>query len=100
MGIFLGFVFLMATTLIIYYKQVSEGYEDKTRFEIMQKVGMSKKEVRASIRSQILKVFFLPLAMACIHLLAAFPMINRLILLFGMADMPLFAVCTVCTVGQ
>ncbi|MEY8391663.1 ABC transporter permease [Lachnospiraceae bacterium 45-W7] len=99
LGIFLGFVFLMATTLIIYYKQVSEGYEDKTRFEIMQKVGMSKKEVRASIRSQILKVFFLPLAMACIHLLAAFPMINRLILLFGMADMPLFAVCTVCTVG-
>lgn len=99
LGIFLGFVFLMATTLIIYYKQISEGYEDKGRFEIMQKVGMSKKEVRASIRSQILKVFFLPLVMACIHLLAAFPMINRLILLFGMADMPLFAVCTVGTVG-
>ncbi len=99
LGVFLGFVFLMATTLIIYYKQVSEGYEDKTRFEIMQKVGMSKKEVRASIRSQILKVFFFPLLMACVHLLAAFPMINRLILLFGMADMPLFAVCTVGTVG-
>ncbi len=99
LGIFLGFVFLMATTLIIYYKQVSEGYEDKARFEIMQKVGMSKKEVRSSIRSQILKVFFLPLVMACIHLLAAFPMINRLIFLFGMADMPLFAICTVGTVG-
>ena len=99
LGIFLGFVFLMATTLIIYYKQVSEGYEDKARFEIMQKVGMSKKEVRSSIRSQILKVFFLPLVTACIHLLAAFPMINRLIFLFGMADMPLFAVCSVGTVG-
>lgn len=99
LGIFLGFVFLMATTLIIYYKQVSEGYEDKARFEIMQKVGMSKKEVRASIRSQILKVFFLPLVMACIHLLAAFPMINRLIFLFGMVDMPLFAICSAGTVG-
>ena len=99
LGIFLGFVFLMATTLIIYYKQVSEGYEDKVRFEIMQKVGMSKKEVRASIRSQILKVFFLPLVMACIHLVMAFPMMNRLILLFGMEDMPLFAICTAGTVG-
>lgn len=99
LGIFLGFVFLMATTMIIYYKQVSEGYEDKARFEIMQKVGMSKKEVRASIRSQIIKVFFLPLAMACIHLAAAFPMMNRLLLLFGMADVKLFAACTAVTVG-
>lgn len=99
LGIFLGFIFLMATALIIYYKQISEGYEDKVRFEIMQKVGMSKKEVRASIRSQILKVFFLPLVMACIHLAAAFPMINRLIMLFGMMNAPLFAVCTVVTVG-
>jgi len=99
LGIFLGFVFLMATVLIIYYKQVSEGYEDKGRFEIMQKVGMSKKEVKASIRSQVLKVFFLPLVMACIHLTAAFPMVNRLILLFGMVNAQLFAICTVATVG-
>lgn len=99
LGMFLGFVFLMATVLIIYYKQISEGYEDKSRFEIMQKVGMSKKEVRASIRSQVLKVFFLPLVMACIHLAAAFPMMNRLILLFGMVNAPLFAVCAAATVG-
>lgn len=99
LGIFLGFVFLMATTMIIYYKQVSEGYEDKARFEIMQKVGMSKKEVRASIRSQIIKVFFLPLVMACIHLAAAFPMINRLLMLFGMINVKLFAICTVATVA-
>lgn len=99
LGIFLGFVFLMATTMIIYYKQVSEGYEDKGRFEIMQKVGMSKKEVRASIRSQIIKVFFLPLFMACIHLAAAFPMMNRLLLLFGMANVKLFAICTAATVA-
>lgn len=99
LGIFLGLVFLMATTMIIYYKQVSEGYEDKVRFEIMQKVGMNKKEVRASIRSQIIKVFFLPLIMACIHLAAAFPLMNRLLLMFGMSDVRLFAICTIATVG-
>lgn len=99
LGIFLGFIFLVATVLIIYYKQISEGYEDKSRFEIMQKVGMSKKEVRASIRSQVLKVFFLPLVMACVHLAVAFPLMNRLILMFGMVNVPLFAICTVATVG-
>lgn len=99
LGVFLGFVFLMATVLIIYYKQVSEGYEDKGRFEIMQKVGMSPKEVKASIRSQVLKVFFLPLVMACIHLTMAFPMMNRLLLLFNMKNPGLFAICTVLTVG-
>lgn len=99
LGILLGFVFLMATVMIIYYKQISEGYEDKARFEIMQKVGMSPKEVKASIRSQILKVFFLPLVMACIHLTAAFPMMNRLLMLFSMNNMVLFAICTAATVG-
>ncbi len=99
LGIFLGFVFLMATTMIIYYKQVSEGYEDKERFAIMRKVGMSRKEVRSSIRSQVVKVFFLPLIMACIHLLAAFPMMNRLLLLFGMADVKLFGICSIVMVG-
>lgn len=98
LGIFLGFVFLLATVLIIYYKQISEGYEDKGRFEIMQKVGMNHKEVKASIRSQILKVFFLPLIMAGIHLAAAFPLINRLLALFAMKNTALFAVCSVITV--
>lgn len=99
LGVFLGFVFLMATVLIIYYKQVSEGYEDKGRFEIMQKVGMSPKEVRASIHSQVLKVFFLPLVMACIHLTMAFPMLNRLLTLFNLRNPQLFAVCTITCVG-
>ena len=85
--------------MIIYYKQVSEGYEDKERFAIMRKVGMSRKEVRSSIRSQVVKVFFLPLIMACIHLLAAFPMMNRLLLLFGMADVKLFGICSIVMVG-
>ena len=68
LGIVLGAVFLMATVLIIYYKQISEGFEDKKRYEIMEKVGMSQKEVRQSIRSQTVKVFFLPLGMAVIHI--------------------------------
>ncbi len=99
LGVFLGFVFLMATVLIIYYKQVSEGYEDKERFEIMQKVGMGPREVKASIHSQILKVFFLPLVMACIHLTMAFPMLNRLLLLFNLRNPQLFATCTILCVG-
>lgn len=98
LGIFLGFVFLMATVLIIYYKQISEGYEDKGRYEIMRKVGMSHHEVKASIRSQILKVFFLPLVTACIHLTAAFPLVNRLLALFGLTNTGTFAICTAVTV--
>ena len=69
-GIFLGLLFVMATVLIIYYKQISEGYDDKERFAIMQKVGMSREEVRASIRSQVMTVFFLPLITAGIHVAA------------------------------
>lgn len=99
LGIFLGFVFLLATVLIIYYKQISEGYEDKERYEIMRKVGMSHKEVKASIRSQILKVFFLPLVTACIHLAAAFPLMRRLLMMFGMNDYVLFAICALITVA-
>lgn len=98
LGVFLGFVFLMATVLIIYYKQVSEGYEDKGRFEIMRKVGMSPKEVKSSIHSQIMKVFFLPLVMAGVHLAMAFPMMNRLLMLFNLRNPGLFAACTVVVV--
>ena len=99
LGIFLGLVFLLATVLIIYYKQISEGYEDKGRYEIMRKVGMSHKEVKDSIRSQILKVFFLPLVTACIHLAAASPLMRRLLLMFGMNDVALFAICVLITVA-
>ena len=97
LGIFLGFLFLMATVLIIYYKQVSEGYEDAGRFKIMQQVGMSEKEVRRSIGSQIRTVFFLPLAAAAAHIAAAFNMIVRLITIFGLHNDALFAVCCVFT---
>ncbi len=75
-GSMLSAVFLIAAVLIIYYKQISEGYEDAARFEIMQKVGMTKKEIRKSINSQLLTVFFLPLLLAGCHLAFAFNMIR------------------------
>lgn len=98
-GIFLGIIFLMATTLIIYYKQISEGYDDRERYQIMQKVGMSKKEVRQSIRSQVLLVFFLPLIMAVIHLAFAFKIITRLLSVLNLTNISLFFMYTVGTVA-
>ena len=97
-GILLGSLFLMGTAMIIYYKQISEGYEDQKRFEIMQKVGLSRREVRSSVRRQILMVFFLPLLMAMLHITMAFPMIRRMLLLFGMTNTKLFIGCTAGTV--
>ena len=96
LGILLGVVFLFAAVLIMYYKQVSEGYEDQSRFEIMQKVGMTKKEIRKSINSQILTVFFLPLITAGVHLTFAFPLINKLMVLFGLTNFHLLIAVTVC----
>jgi len=93
-GLFLGLLFLMATAMIIYYKQISEGYEDQKRYEIMQKVGMTRQEVRRAISSQILMVFFLPLLAAVTHLLFAFPMISRMLSLFELTDIGLFALTT------
>ena len=94
---FLGLVFIFATVMIIYYKQVSEGYDDRKRFDIMQKVGMTEAEVRQTIRSQVLIVFFLPLAAAAMHVAFAFPMIRRILAAFSMTNVTLFAVCTIGT---
>ncbi len=94
-GVFLGTLFVMATVLIIYYKQISEGYDDKERYEIMQKVGMSREEVRASIHSQVLTVFFLPLIGAGVHVAAAFPIISKLLELLNMLNNSLYVACTV-----
>lgn len=99
LGMFLGSLFLMGTALIIYYKQVSEGYEDQKRYEIMQKVGLSRREVKGSIRSQIIMVFFLPLLMAMVHIGFAFPLIRRLLSLFYLTNLKLFALCTLGTIG-
>lgn len=94
LGIILSIVFIFATVLIIYYKQVSEGYEDQSRFEIMQKVGMTKNEIRKSINSQLLTVFFLPLIGAGCHLAFAFPIIKKLLALFNLNNVALFVVTT------
>lgn len=94
-GILLGFLFLMVTVLIIYYKQVSEGYDDRRRFQIMRKVGMSRREIKSSIHSQILMVFFLPLLAAFLHLAVAFNVIRQLLLLFSMTNTGLYVLCLV-----
>ena len=87
LGILLGIVFLLGMVLIMYYKQVSEGYEDQSRFEILQKVGMTEREIRKSVNSQVLTVFFMPLIWAGIHTAFAFPMIYRLLQLFSLHNM-------------
>lgn len=84
LGLFLGTIFLMATVLIIYYKQVSEGYDDRHRFQVMQKVGMSKKEVSAAIRDQVRLVFFLPLLTAGVHICFAYPMVEKILVILNL----------------
>lgn len=96
-GLFLAVLFMMGTVLIIYYKQMSEGFEDRGRFQIMQSVGMSHNEVKSAIHSQILTVFFLPLIMAGIHVAVAFPMIIKMLKCFNMTDTSAFGICTVVT---
>lgn len=94
-GSFLGALFLMATVLIIYYKQISEGYDDKERFAIMQKVGMSKSEVRGTIKTQILMVFFIPLVMAAIHIAFAFKILVKILNIMNLYNLSLFSICTI-----
>lgn len=97
LGLFLGTMFLMITVMIIYYKQISEGYEDRERFSIMTKVGMSRDEVKATIRSQVRTVFFLPITVAIIHLTMAFPMLDLMLMMFGVGNTKLFIWCLVGT---
>lgn len=98
-GIFLSFLFIMATVLIMYYKQITEGYEDKKRFEIMQKVGLDKREVKKMINSQVLTVFFLPLVVAAIHIVFAFPMIEKMLRLLYLDNTNLYIMTTVICFG-
>ena len=96
-GLFLGALFLMAAVLIVYYKQISEGYEDARSFQIMQQVGMTQSEVKATIQSQIMSVFFLPLLVAACHTAGAFPMTKKILLLFGLSNTELFILCSAAT---
>ena len=93
-AILLSAVFLFAAVLIIYYKQISEGYEDQARFEVMQKVGMTDRDIRRSINSQVLTVFFAPLLLAGVHLAFAFPILWKMLMLFGFNNMPLMIAVT------
>ena len=86
LGIFLSIIFLAATVLIIYYKQVTEGYEDEARFGIMRKVGMTTRDIRKSINSQMLTVFFLPLITAALHVGFAFPIVQKLLVMFNLRN--------------
>ena len=95
LGIILSIVFIAAAALIIYYKQLSEGYEDQSRFDVMQKVGMTKKEIRSAINSQVLTVFFVPLLLAGVHLAFAFPFVQKIIRLFGVFNTPLLILTSV-----
>lgn len=94
LAIVLSVVFIFAAVLIIYYKQISEGYEDQNKFAIMQKVGMTKGEIRKSINSQVLTVFFLPLLLAGLHMAFAFPMVQRVLSLFSLTNAQLFMLTT------
>lgn len=98
-GIFLGILFLSITVLIIYYKQITEGYEDKERFDIMQKVGMSHSEVKKSIKTQVLMVFMLPIVAATIHVAGAFKMIKNILMSLNLKNDSLFIRCTLGTIG-
>ena len=93
-GIFLGLVFLMGTAMIIYFKQISEGYQDHDRFIILQKVGMSQDEVRGTVRRQILLVFFLPLLVAICHVAGSLHMMVLMLQVFGLMDVPYIAMNT------
>jgi len=93
LGILLSVIFLVSCVLIIYYKQISEGFEDQSRFGIMQKVGMTKENIRNSINSQMLTVFLIPIVVACIHLAVVLPIIHKLLKLFGHNNMPLLLAC-------
>lgn len=94
-GVFLGILFLMATVLIIYYKQITEGFDDRDRYKILRQVGMSSQEIKSTIHSQIITVFFLPLAVAGLHVIAAYPLMVKLLAMLNLLNRRLFFGCTV-----
>lgn len=98
LGFFLGVIFLLAMVMIIYFKQISEGFEDRKRYEILNKVGLDKKDVKKTINKQIIQVFFLPLLGAIIHVAFAFKMITKLLLMFALTDTTLIFFCTLATI--
>lgn len=98
-GIFLSIIFMIGTVLVIYYKQISEGYEDRERFVILQKIGLDDQQVKKTIRKQVLTVFFLPLIFAFIHLAFAYHMLSLIIRLIGVLNPDLMLVVTIIVCG-
>lgn len=98
LGIFLGTMFLIVTVMIIFYKQITEGYDDRERYQILEKVGMSSREVKDTIKSQIRIVFVLPIFAAAVHVIAAFPMVNRILKMLNLNNEKLFAGCLAATI--
>lgn len=96
-GIFLGVLFIVSTVLIIYYKQISEGYDDKDRFKILKKVGMSTDEIKGTIKKQVMTVFFLPVIVAFIHTAFAFEIVTNLLEILYLTNVKLFATCSIAT---
>lgn len=99
LGIIFGSVFILAAVLIMYYKQISEGYDDRERFEILRKVGMNDRDIRRAVNSQVLTVFFAPLIAAGVHMAFAFPMLTKLLAMFGMRDTGFLAVVALVCFG-
>lgn len=97
LGGLLSIVFLASAVLIIYYKQIVEGLEDVERFRVLRKVGMEDAQIKKTINAQILLVFFMPLALAGLHLICAYPMISKLMVLFTITDMTLIKIVTCIT---
>ncbi|MDD3226686.1 MAG: ABC transporter permease, partial [Tissierellia bacterium] len=97
-GIFIGVLFLLATVLIIYYKQISEGYDDRNRFVIMKNVGMSNGEVKKVIKNQILTIFYLPICLAVVHIAFAFDIIREILAVLNLTNIKLFIGCTIGTI--
>lgn len=91
-GGILGILFILCTMMIIYYKQISEGYEDRERFQIMQKVGLSKEEIKKVIHTQVMLVFFLPLITAVIHAAVASGIVAKCLQMVVIVHMPTFIV--------
>ena len=98
-SIIFGSVFILAAVLIMYYRQISEGYDDRARFDILRKVGMNDRDIRRAVNSQVLTVFFAPLIAAGVHMAFAFPMLTKLLGLFGMRDTGFLAVVTLICFG-
>lgn len=98
LGIFLGTMFLIVTVMIIFYKQITEGYDDRERYQILEKVGMSSREVKDTIKSQIRIVFVLPIFAAAVHVTAAFPIVNRILKMLNLNNEKLFAGCLAATI--